>query len=71
MFEVSMNLPVNVLVQQIEMKFTNEAKRYGLLSKYLRIAGVTKRSVIRKEELERDSRAGDDIQLTINRLPPH
>lgn len=66
MLEVSINLPVTVLVEQIEMKFNS--KKQSLFSKYLKVCGVTNRSILRKEEL--DDRLTDDIQLTVNELSP-
>lgn len=60
MMEVCVNLPYGVMVEQVELKFHSD-QRSKVYSKYLKLLGVTKRSMVRKEELEQQNRIGDDI----------
>lgn len=50
--ELSINLPVGLLVDQIELKLHSESKKADLFSKYLKLVGVTKKSVVNSEDLE-------------------
>ena len=50
------------MIEQIELKFT---KKFELFQKHLRIAGVTRVSVLRQEALDRETEVGQDIQLTV------
>ena len=43
MVEVSVNLPVQTLIEQIELHFHQDEQKFALVSKYLKLAGVTKR----------------------------
>jgi hypothetical protein len=62
--ELQINLPTQTLVDQVEVKLGQAAERYELFRKYLRIAGLTRSSVLRKDALERDSQITQDIQMT-------
>ena len=53
--ELQINLPSQTLVEQVEVKLSQASERYDLFRKYLRIAGLTRSSVLRREALERDS----------------
>ena len=68
MMEISFNLPVGLLVEQVEVKFNKDENKQEMFSKYLRLLGITKRSVIRKDELSREAKMGNDIDLTVNEL---
>jgi hypothetical protein len=50
------------MIEQIELKFS---KKQEIYSKYLRIAGVTRYSVLRNEAIERENGIGQDIQMTV------
>ena len=52
--EVSMNLPVQTMVEYIEVKFHN----IDLLSKYLKLSAVTKMPVVQKNMIDRVDRIG-------------
>jgi hypothetical protein len=70
MVEVSINLPYQMLVEQIELKMNQQAGKFELLNKYLKVSGATKSSVVNKDAINRESRIGPDIQLTLlNRVP--
>lgn len=63
--EIAINLPVQTMVEQIEIKLNSNAEKFDLWSKYLKISGVTRSSLLRKEALERDAIGGQDIQMTV------
>lgn len=62
--EIQINLPLQTLVEQVEVKFGQAPERYDLFRRYLRIAGLTRSSVLRRDALERDSQITQDIQMT-------
>ena len=64
LMEVQINLPLQTLVEQVEVKLSQAPERQELFRKYLRISGVTRSSVLRREALERDSQITQDIQMT-------
>ena len=47
-----------------------QASKFELLKKYLKISGATKCSVINKDAMSRESRIGPDIQLTTVKRAP-
>lgn len=67
LMEVCVNLPAGLLVEQVELRFHND-KRAQIYDKYLRLVGVTRRSMIRKEVLEQENKFGEDIQISTEEL---
>jgi hypothetical protein len=65
--EVCVNLPAGLLVEQVEVRFHDD-QRAKVCDKYLKLVGVTKRSMIRKEALEYERKVGDDVQITVDEL---
>lgn len=66
MIELSVNLPVPTLIEQIELNFHQEEQKFALAGKYLKLAGVTKRQMVRKTGArEEENRIGEDIQITV------
>ncbi len=50
--EIQINLPYNTLVEQVDLRINQN--KFGLFKKFLKISGITKSSLIRKEAMERD-----------------
>lgn len=50
--EIQINLPYNTLVEQVDLRINQN--KFGLFKKFLKISGITKSSLIRKESMERD-----------------
>lgn len=61
--ELQINLPVQTMIEQIELRFSPSAEKFDLWGKYLKISGVTRSSVLRREAHEKDAIAGQDIQM--------
>ena len=62
--EIQINLPVQTMIEQIELRFSPGAEKFELWAKYLKISGVTRSSILRREAHERDAIGGQDIQMT-------
>lgn len=59
--EIQINLPLQTMVEQVEMKLNHNQDKLELFKKYLKVSGLTRTSVLRKEAIERDSQIGPDI----------
>ena len=71
MVELSVNLPVPTMIEQIELNFHQDEQKFALFGKYLKLAGVTKRKVVRKVGWRDDeNRISEDIQITVDGLTP-
>jgi hypothetical protein len=46
------------MIEQIELKLSPNSEKFDLWSKYLKISGVTRSSLLRRDVLERDTRGG-------------
>ena len=56
--ELQISLPHHTLVEQVDLRFTQNKEKFELFKKYLKISGITKSSVLRKDALERDFKIG-------------
>lgn len=63
MMELQVNLPTQTLLECIELKFNPE--HFSLFQKYLKISGLTRSSVIRPAQIDRDGSISQDIQMTM------
>ena len=61
--EVRINLPVQMMVEQVELKLNQQNK--DIFQKYFKLAGITRSSQTEAEQIRNEMEVSKDIQFSV------